>query len=154
MGQIKNLQLEVDPVIQIREGLDISAYKGKTLTFGCGHQASICKSKQDETTDAHSDELTINLTSDIAPDIQADFRNPDLYKLFPDNHFKRIWFELMHIGENFSTKSLQECFRMLEPGGQLEIGDDTVARLVKNLLLRCREIFKRNRIFKGRFADC
>lgn len=113
------------PTILGTENLQINKYRQGILTFGCGHKANCSDVLK------HHDELTIDLNAQIAPDLVADFRDPQLFKHFPDNHFKKIWFESMYCGDNFDTNSLNECYRILQSGGLLEFGDFTTSRLLK-----------------------
>lgn len=138
MNKLGPRNLFINDNIILKEGFKIHSSERKTLTFGCGHhQTRNCLTrnklkKENLDFDAHKDEFTVDLDPNIEADITADFQNLKLFKNFPDNHFQKIWFESMHIGEAFNTKSFQECYRILQPGGYLEINDDdTLARLLK-----------------------
>lgn len=140
-GKVTKLSYRLFRKIEINDSIDFGKYT--ILTFGCGHRTEICSSKKASSNevDAHENELTVDLRSEINPDIKADFRNPKLFDLLPKNQFKKIWFENMHLDPLFRKKSYQGCFDILKAGGKLKIGGDT-SLLRKPYFLDPEKFFK------------
>lgn len=101
----------------------LSQFKGTRLVLGCSHglrptpDIPSCPHVNKQRFDQ---DYTLNMAGehdidDKLTDIVGDYRNPELWKKIPDNHFESVLFE--YTPGIMEPRLLKEIIRVLKPGG-------------------------------------